>query len=147
MKKVFFIVITVMLVVTLIAQSKKEVKVSEKIKSIIVKLYPDAKNIQWNKDKNKTEAIFTNGGKNISVLFESTELYAIKTQIQISEIPKAVMQSLNEYYQGYKIINVGLITDTRNNIYYGTELKKTTVLIKVMFDQNGNLVRNNSLPQ
>ena len=147
MKKVLFLILTVMIVVSLLAQNKKEVKISERVKSALIKLYPDARNIQWEKDKNITEATFVKSGKNISVTFDSNEFYAVKTQIQPSEIPKAVKQSLDEYYQGYKIVTAGMITDKRSNIYYGTELKKTTVSIKVMFDKNGNLVRNGKLPQ
>ena len=147
MKKALFLIITVMIVVSLLAQNKKEVKISERVKSALIKLYPDAKNIQWKIDENKTEASFVINGKNILVTYDSNEFYAVKTQIQPSEIPKAVKQSLDEYYKGYKIISVGIITDKLNNIFYGTELKKTTVLIKVMFDKNGNLVRNGKLPR
>jgi uncharacterized protein (UPF0333 family) len=146
MKKVLFLII-VIIAVPLLAQNKKEFKISERVKSALTKLYPDAKNIQWKIDENKTEASFVINGKNISVTYDSNEFYAAKTQIQPSEIPKAVKQSLDEYYQGYKIISVGIITDKLNNIFYGTELKKTTVLIKVMFNKNGNLVRNGKLPQ
>ena len=146
MKKILFFVITVMIVISLSAQNKKEVKISEKVKSVLTKLYPDAKDIQWKKNKNKTEAAFTNNGKIISVIFHSDQLYSTRIQIQASELPKAVKESLNEYYQGYKIIYVGIISDTRYNVFYATELKKTTVLIKVMFDKNGNLVRSGSVP-
>jgi uncharacterized protein (UPF0333 family) len=146
MKKVLFLII-VIIAVPLLAQNKKEFKISEKVKSALINLYPDAKNINWEKDENNTEASFIISGKNISVTFDSNEFYAAKTQIQLSEIPKAVKQSLDEYYHGYKIISVGIITDKLNNIFYGTELKKTTVLIKVIFDKNGKLVRNDKLPR
>lgn len=145
MKKVLFLIMIVIVTVSLSAKNKKDVKISEKVKSALTKLYPDAKNIQWTKDKKKTEATFIYNGKNISVIFDSDLLFTTKTQIQASELPKAVKQSLDEYYRGYKIISAGIVLDTQNNIYYGMELMKTTVLIKVMFDKNGKLVRSSDL--
>jgi len=147
MRKVLLFVMTSMIVITIAAQNKKEVKISEKVKTALIKLYPEAKNIQWKKDKNKTEASFINNGKNMLVIFDSDLLYSIKTQIQISELPKAVRHSLDEYYRGYKIISAGTVSDTQNNTYYAMELMKTTVLIKVMFDENGKLVRSSNITQ
>jgi hypothetical protein len=138
---------TSMIVISIAAQNKKEVKISEKVKTALIKLYPDAKNIQWKKDKKKTEAAFTRNGKNMLVIFDSDLLYSIKTQIHISELPNAVRQSLNEYYRGYKIISAGIVSDTQNNSNYVVELMKTTVLIKVMFDKNGKLVRSGNSTQ
>ena len=58
MKKVLFLIMIVIVTVSLSAKNKKDVKISEKVKSALTKLYPDAKNIQWTKDKKKTYCIY-----------------------------------------------------------------------------------------
>ena len=141
-KKALFIIIITFISISISAQKKNEIKISEKIKSALLQMFPDVKNIQWNKNKDKTEAAFNYQGKNISVEFTGNEFFFMKTQIQPSEIPKAVNLSLNEYYNGYHILNVDLIRDSKNGIYYGLELMKTSVKIKVIFDQYGKLTKS-----
>lgn len=132
--------------ISLSGQKKSEIKISEKIKSTLSALCPDVMNVKWSRDKNKTEAVFNYKGKNISVTFTGEKFFLMKTQISSSEIPKAIKQSLHEYYNGYKIINVDLIRDSKDGLYYGLELMKTTVMIKVVFDQNGRLIKNTTRP-
>jgi len=115
--------------------------VPEKVRNKLNVLYPDAGNIQWDKDIKYYKAYFTNSGKDVSVLFDKKgNIKETEIKIEEKELPEAVMQMINREYSNAKLISFSRL-DSRNMTEYAVKMHIKTEDYKVYFNQEGRLIR------
>jgi hypothetical protein len=153
MKKLILFGLVILLSISLQAQEKKEVNVSEKVKSEFSKLYPNSKDVKWSKDSNildRTNALFIQRGKQIAVIFMADTLFARMIETEIVALPKSVKNHLDKYYKDYSIIRAGKMhfvsKPDKNNIAYGAEITNGTISKRVMCYPNGKEMSVSNLP-
>src|SRR5690349_10294539 len=118
------------------AQTIKESQVPTIVKSALKKKYPEAKDVQWEKEKGNYEANW--GGKSKednSVLFsESGDFIEVVKAIPITQLPAAVQSYVKAHYKGAKITEAGKVTDAKGKLSYEAEVNKKDII----FDEKGN---------
>ena len=123
----------------LFAQKVKNNDVPAAVKSALEKKYPEAKNVNWEKEHGNYEANW--GGKSHednSVQFTPAgEFVEYVKAIPVNELPHAVTSYVREYYQGKKITEAGKGTDAKGKTFYEAEVNGKDIL----FDENGKFVK------
>jgi hypothetical protein len=117
----------------------QEVKTPKHVKNAFEKLYPNASEVNWEKEKhNEFEAGFKNDGKSISVVFDkSGNLLATKNSILISDLPKRIPRSIEKKHIGFTITKASKIIDDKGDITFEAEISKGQEIKKMVFDQDG----------
>lgn len=149
MKKNIICLILV-LSVTLLAQEKKEVNISQKVKAKFSKIYPNAKDVQWMKNVDVINATFIKDRKRVGVVFKADTLFATMTEIEVKDLPKQVKKHLDNYYKGYSIIQTGTMRfageHEKGNIAYGADVTNGKVAKRVIFYPNGDEYAVSNIP-
>ncbi len=124
------------------AQDLKSSNVPGSVKSALLKKYPEAKNVSWEKEKGNYEANWGGqSGEDNSVQFTpSAEFVEIVKAISVSELPKPVTEYVKQHYKGAKITEAGRVTDAKGKLSYEAEVNKKDII----FDENGNFVKAES---
>lgn len=121
------------------AQDLKSNNVPAPVKSALLKKYPEAKDVQWEKEKGNYEANW--GGKSKednSVQFTpSGEFIEMVKAIPVSQLPAPVMSYVKAHYKGAKITEAGKVTDAKGKLSYEAEVNKKDII----FDEKGNFVK------
>ena len=150
MKKLLMLSIALTVAVSAYAQEKKEVKVSGKVKSVLVKLYPDAKDVKWSEEFDVDKASFVQGGKQIVLIFRADTLYMHMVQTEISELPQTVVNHLDKYYKDFKIVRAGKIYSSAEpndkNVCYGADITDGTITKRVICYPNGSEMSASTIP-
>lgn len=124
----------------LYAQRLKEADVPAPVKTALIKKYPQAKKVTWEKESGNYEANW--GGKSgeaNSVQFTPAAGFVeIVNAIPVSSLPKAVITYVNEHYKGAKITEAGKVTDAQGKKWYEAEVNKKDLV----FDEKGNFVKS-----
>ena len=125
------------------AQSISADKVPSVVKEAFKSKFPNAQNTAWElerKDvyevnfingKNKQAAQFDKAGK-----WEKTEL-----EIETSQLPKPVSESLNKSYPGYKITECEKIETTKYKEAYELDIVKGATKTEVQLLPNGEIIK------
>lgn len=109
------------------------------VRTNLLKNYPTAKNVVWEKEKGNYEANW--GGKSRednSVQFTPSGGFVEYVKaIPVNQLPKAVSEYVKSHYIGAKITEAGKVTDAQRKISYEAEVNKKDIV----FDEKGNFVK------
>ena len=120
-------------------EQKSEVHVPSAAKAALMKKYPTASKVTWEKEKGNFEANW--GGKDgeaNSVLFTPAgEFLEIVEQIPVNQLPATSLQYVKTHYKSAKIKEAGKVTDKNGKTTYEAEVNGKDVI----FDMQGNFVK------
>lgn len=121
------------------AQDLKPKDIPAVVKEGLVKKYPEATKVSWEKEKGNYEANWGGkSGEDNSALFkpDGTFIEIVKA-ISISALPKNVAAYIKEHYKGAKIREAGKVTDAAGKTMYDAEIKGGDLI----FDENGIFIK------
>src|SRR5580700_7269970 len=97
------------------AQDIKSKDVPAVVKAALIKKYPEATKVGWEKEKGNFEANWGGkSGEDNSVQFApSGDLIEIVKSISLSQLPKSIDLYVKENYQGARITEAGRVTDSK----------------------------------
>jgi len=123
-------------VTTVTAQKLKNANVPDVVKNALLKKYPTASNVTWEKEKGNFEANWGGRSKeDNSVVFTPDGAFMeMVVAIQIADLPLGVVTYVKAHYPGAKITEAGKVTDAKGKISYEAEVKGKDLL----FDEEGN---------
>ena len=120
-------------------EQKSELHVPAAVKAALMKKYPTASKVTWEKEKGNFEANW--GGKDgeaNSVLFTPAgEFLEIVEQIPVNQLPATSLQYVKTHYKSAKIKEAGKVTDKNGKTTYEAEVNGKDVI----FDMQGNFVK------
>lgn len=142
MKKSILLLVVLAFAVSISAQNKKEVKVTEKAKACFAKNYPNVKDVKWGKEgKDEFEAEFKLNGTAISVVIDAEgNLKETETEIAKSELPKGVEEFVAKNHKGWSITEAAKIVDTKGNVTFEAQISKDKLNKDLMFTKEGKPV-------
>jgi uncharacterized membrane protein YkoI len=109
--------------------SDEKAEVSDEIKTALNKAYPNATEIEWDKEGNDFEASFENGDEELSVVFDAIgNILETEKEIEFSELPEVVKVAL----EGEKVSEAAIITKNGKTFYEAEVAGKDLI-----FDENG----------
>ena len=150
MKKSILLLVVLAFAVSISAQNKKEVKVTEKAKACFAKNYPNVKDVKWGKEgKDEFEAEFKQNGTAISVVIDAEgNLKETETDIAKSELPKGVEEFVAKNHKGWNITEAAKIVDAKGNVTFEAQItndKNKSEQEDLMFTKDGKpIVKNES---
>src|SRR6478672_11212902 len=138
-KYVAFLSLVSLFAISSQAQKIKSSDVPAVVKTNLLKKYPTATNVLWEKENGNYEANW--GGKSRednSVQFTPAgEFIEYVKAIPVSELPKEVNTYVKSHYKGAKITEAGKVTDAHGKTFYEAEVKGKDIV----FDEHGNFVK------
>ena len=138
MKKIFLLFLIGVSAIRTNAQVVKETEVPTGIKTAFEKLYPTAKVDKWEKDKLNYEAEFKNDKTETSVVFgPNNNLLETGIVIEVSNLPKTVINYCKKKYPDQKIAQAEKITNYKGVITYEAEVNDMDVL----FSADGTFIK------
>lgn len=138
MKKLLFIAAASLMAVSANAQKMKEAEVPANIKSAFSAKFPNAKVEKWEKEGNNYEAEFTQNKVETSAEFgPNGQWIATETEINVSELPKAISDYCTKNMPGKKIKEASKITSADGSISYEAEVDEADYI----FDAKGNFLK------
>jgi hypothetical protein len=116
----------------------KEADVSPAVKSAFSSLYPQAKDVVWEKENTFFEASFTQIEKEITLVFDAggtvTETEIV---IEITTLPPSVLDYIKTSLENKPVNEAAEITDAAGNRFYEAEIDG----VDYLFDATGNFIR------
>ncbi|MCX6170821.1 MAG: hypothetical protein NTX65_15885 [Ignavibacteriales bacterium] len=150
MKRSVLMCVVLLFSISLWAQEKKEVNVSDKIKAEFTKLYPNAGNVKWSKDFENTRAMFYEKGKQIAVVFKADTLFMKMIETEIADLPEKVKNHLVKYYKDFRIVRAGKIyfsaNPAKNNVCYGADVTDGSITKRVICYPSGDEFMVSTVP-
>lgn len=154
MKTIIVLLAVVFSIDTIRAQKIKTADVPEAVKSGFSKMYPNVKDVDWEKEEANYEAEF----KTISVNMDDPKAKAKKretsvtldaagnileseTEMDVKDLPKASIEYVNANYAGYELEEAAKLTDGKGTITYEAEVEKGKEEFDLIFDANGGFIR------
>jgi Putative beta-lactamase-inhibitor-like, PepSY-like len=123
------------------AQSTKKVAVPEIVQQAFKKLYPAAKDVEWEKDGDNYEAEYEMAKEEISVVFDSKgTLLETEKEIEVKSLPQAATNYVQSNLPGKKIKEASKITMANGTVFFEAEVDGKDYI----FDEQGNFVRIDS---
>jgi hypothetical protein len=124
---------------TACSQDIKAKDVPEVVKTSLMKQYPDAHTVSWEKEKGNYEANWGGkSGEDNSVQFTPKgDFIEIVKAMNVSELPQSVSDYVKEHYKNAKIAEAGRKTDAKGINFYEVEVKGKELL----FDEKGNFIQ------
>jgi len=121
------------------AQKVKSADVPAAVKSALLKKYPSAANVTWEKEKGNFEASWGGRSKeDNSVLFTPDGSFMeVVVAIPVADLPPGVVTYIKAHYPGSKITEAGKVMDANGTISYEAEVKGKDLV----FDHHGNFLR------
>lgn len=120
------------------AQELKNSDVPTVVKSAFEKLYPNVKDVDWEKEDANYEAEFEVNNTETSAVFDANgKLLETEVEIKTSELPSGVMDYVSKNHAGTKITEAAKITTADGTVNYEAEVGKSDLI----FDANGNFIK------
>lgn len=122
-------------------------KAPKKVEKAFQKMYPGAKDIEWELKRDIYAVDFKIDGKDVEAYFnaEGTWLRS-KEDVSASSVPAAVKKAVKEAYPDFKIEDYDLVKDARGNEFYSVEIEKESkdgdTELTVRFLANGKILPN-----
>lgn len=122
---------------TVTGQKLRDQAVPAPVKAGLSKQYPAAKQVRWEKEKDRYEAGFAQGGSQYSVLLDAKgHIVETELEIAVEALPQSVRAYVAKNYPGHKIKEAAQITDAKGAITYEAEVKGKDLL----FDPSGKRI-------
>ena len=150
MIRVMYLLLTAALLThTACGQNQSEEKIPEAVRTSFTTKFPEAKNVQWDRENDASyEAEFKSGKQEVSATF-NTEGTWIETEtiIKKSALPEAVQSALARDYSMYKVNEAAKIEMAQNEIRYEAEIEKGEESFDVLYSADGKELSKNALEQ
>lgn len=122
-------------------------KAPKKVEKAFQKMYPGAKDVEWELKRDIYAVDFRIDGKDVEAYFnaEGTWLRS-KEDVNASSVPAAVKKAVKEAYPDFKIEDYDLVKDARGNEFYSVDIEKesmdgdTELTVRVL--ANGKILEN-----
>lgn len=122
-------------------------KAPKKVEKAFQKMYPGAKDIEWELKRDIYAVDFKIDGKDVEAYFnaEGTWLRS-KEDVSASSVPAAVKKAVKEAYPDFKIEDYDIVKDARGNEFYSVDIEKeskdgdTELTVRVL--ANGKILPN-----
>ena len=140
MKKIILGSLMVMAVISMaIAQKVKSLAVPTAVKTALMKKYPEARKVTWEKEKGNFEANWGGkSGEDMSVQYTPEGTFVEQVvAISPSELPAGVATYVKQHYKGAKITEAGKVTDAKGTTMYEAEVKGKDLV----FDEKGSFLK------
>jgi len=122
--------------VTIFSCSKK-IAVPDVVKTKFASLYPDAKNVKWEKEDAMFEAIFKVNDAETSLVFDASgTLTETETVIPVSSLPAPIADYIAKNAGGKKIDEACKIVDAAGKVTYEAEAGDADYI----FDESGGCI-------
>jgi len=120
------------------AQDIKSKNVPSVVKEALIKKYPHAVKVSWEKEKGNYEANWGGkSGEDTSVQFTPAGDFVEEVDaIPVSQLPSAVAQYVKVHYHS-KISEAGKVTDAKGTHLFEAEIKGKDLL----FDEKGKFIK------
>lgn len=121
------------------AQDIKTKDVPPIVKEALMKKYPKATKVSWEKEKGNYEANWGGkSGEDTSVQFTPSGAFVEEVNaIQVSQLPADVAIYVKSHYNGAKIREAGKVTDASGKHLFEAEIKGKDLI----FDESGKFVK------
>ncbi len=130
------IIVALLAVFVILGCSQKTV-VPDVVKTKFASLYPDAKNVKWDKEDAMLEAGFKNNDVETSVVFDANgTLSETEIAIEASSLPAAISEYVSKNLAGKKIDEAAKIVDASGKVTYEAEVDETDYI----FDETGSFL-------
>lgn len=107
------------------------------VKAAVMKLYPTAKNVKYDKEDGDYEASFMQNGKNMSVVLDAKgTVKETETTIDVAALPASVRDYVAKHHAGKKIKEAAEIVDAKGKKTYEAEVGGKDL----MFDASGQFI-------
>lgn len=138
MKKSAVTMVVLLFATLSFAQKIQATKVPAKVKSTFQKMYPAAKEINWDKEGESYEASFDLNKTDNSVLMDA-QGHIIETEIEIelNQLPKGILDYVKTHYTGNHAKEGAKITNAKGTVTYEVEIKG----MDLIFDSNGRFIK------
>ena len=134
MKKNIILLVTISF--TIFSCSQK-VAVPDMVKTKFASLYPDAKNVKWDKEDALFEAGFKTNDVETSVVFDAAgTVTETEIAIEASALPAAITEYVSKNLAGKKIDEAAKIVDASGKVTYEAEVDGADYI----FDETGNFI-------
>lgn len=140
MKKIILSLSVLLSITTMaMAQTVKSASVPTTVKEVLMKKYPEASKITWEKEKGNFEANWGGkSGEDMSVQYTPSGTFVEQVAaISPSELPAGVSAYVKQHYKGVKITEAGKVTDAKGTLMYEAEVKGKDLV----FDEKGNFLK------
>jgi hypothetical protein len=154
MKTMISVIALVFFVNTVSAQKLKSADVPEAVKNGFSKMYPNAKDVDWEKEDANYEAEFETIAVNMDnpkakakkretsvTLDASGNVIEAETEIDVKDLPKAAVDYVAANYAGYELEEAEKMTDSKGTVTYEAELEKGKEEFDLIFDANGAFIK------
>jgi hypothetical protein len=142
MKTIIVLLAGMLISVIAPAQKVKYADVPAKVKEAFEKKYPGVKVEQWEKENGDYEATFDLNKIESSALFDvEGNFMELEQEIKVAELPKVIVDFLNNNYSNQKISETSKIIDSSGNIAYEAEIKEGKREFDLLFDSKGNFIK------
>lgn len=123
----------------LFAQDLKEKDVPASVKAALLKKYPDAKKVSWEKENGNFEANWGGkSGEDNSAMFTSAGAFLELVQaIPVSQLPSSVAVYVKQHYKGMVINEAGKVTDASGKNMLEAKIKGKDLI----FDEKGVFIK------
>jgi hypothetical protein len=123
------------------AQDVKTSEVPEVVKSALMKKFPEATKVSWEKENGNYEANWGGkSGEDNAAQFTPAGVFAeIERVIPLSNLPASVKTYVKEHENGAAIKEAASITDANGKITYEAEVKGRDLI----FDDSGKFIKAN----
>ncbi|HVW13031.1 MAG TPA: PepSY-like domain-containing protein [Mucilaginibacter sp.] len=121
------------------AQGNKSSTVPAVVKKALMKKYPEATKVTWEKEKGNYEANWGGkSGEDMSVQFTPSGVFVEQVvAISPSVLPYKVSQYVKEHYKGVHVKEAGKVTNADGSTNYEAEIKGKDII----FDEQGNYLK------
>ena len=122
-----------------LAQNLKDKEVPPAVRSALLKKYPSAKAIGWEKEKGNFEANWGEKSReDTSVMFTPGGVFVEQIlAIPAGNLPAGVATYVAAHYPSSKITEAGKVTDAQGRTRYEAEVRKKDLL----FDEKGEFIK------
>ena len=119
------------------AQKQNEADVPDAVKAKFTEMFPDVKNVKWEKEKTNYEAEFDVHKVEISAEFdESGAWLQTETHLDVDKLPDSIKDYFAKKLPGKKIAEACVISLANGSVCFEAEVDNTDYI----FDEGGNLL-------
>jgi|TARA_R110000868_G_scaffold131702_2_gene341952 uncharacterized membrane protein YkoI len=107
-----------------------------------LELEPSAHNIEWSLKRELYRLHYTLDGFNYTSYFDKAGNW-LETELEIdkSELPEAISNTIAEKLNDYSIIDIELVKTADDQIFYEIDLKKGDKIYDILFNDSGKILR------
>lgn len=117
---------------------KNAARIPSVVRESFTRLYPDAKDVDWETEEQHYEASFEKDATEISVVLDANgHLLETETEISTEMLPKPALGYIATNYSGRKIKEAAKIIRQDGTIFYEAEVTGKDLL----FDVNGAFIK------